>query len=280
MRLSHRCHRHHNDARDKSNDLIKWERETANRPFGLFSVNVFTCWRTISHWLSFHFDAFRMKFPRTGRHLTSDQLTRLTATEASVNVAFADLMSWLTSSILLTLSTVPMSIARRIQCRRRIGRWWDLSRALIALNTIRLSARPETYGAKFLWTTHETSAGLRSTEAMENRVATKFGFDSIFKCQFFSWMIDSTSSSCSADRENSTILPASMSRIANRPTRKSPMTFHFSVRRFGSQLWLANRERLPRGPASITLRQKWRCIPMISVVTVTCHYRSLSSTRK
>jgi hypothetical protein len=31
-------------------------------------------------------------------------------------------------------------------------------------------------------------------------------------------------------------LPASIARVANKPTRKSPLIFHFSVRKFGSQL--------------------------------------------
>lgn len=49
-------------------------------------------------------------------------------------------------------------------------------------------------------------------------------------------------------------LPASIARTANKPTRRSPLIFHFSVLKLGSQLWFANRDRFPRGPASITLR--------------------------
>jgi hypothetical protein len=50
-------------------------------------------------------------------------------------------------------------------------------------------------------------------------------------------------------------LPTSIARTANKPTRKSPVIFHFSVRKLGSQLWFAKRDKFPRGPASITLEE-------------------------
>jgi hypothetical protein len=44
--------------------------------------------------------------------------------------------------------------------------------------------------------------------------------------------------------------------MENIPTQISPFTIHFSVRQFGSQLWLMKRPRFPFAPASITCVKK------------------------
>jgi hypothetical protein len=75
-------------------------------------------------------------------------------------------------------------------------------------------------------------------------------------------------------------LPASIARVANKPTRKSPLIFHFSVRKFGSQLWFAKRDKLPRGPASITLEDFFHRLIEFFLCSFFLFYRSLSRTRK